>query len=146
MNPFATIEVEHDGRFAYEDVVDALMVYRWRVLAAVGLVMVDDVSPIDGLDFSGINYFAVGPSLNGVIVASAFDPRGIYLRAVPENDYGGRAVHRTQHGPIGLTRLCELALDDIVGAVDHRYLRNRAAPVLEVGRKISREIGKGGRA
>ena len=118
MKPLPAIEIKDHGGLSDELVVDALVVDGRRFFSTIGLVVLHDVGLVDWLDRPGIDHIVVCVPLQWIGVVLIFDPSGIDLRAVPEDEDGGSAVHGTKHGPIGLIGFCELTFYDVMAALD----------------------------
>src|SRR5579862_2542667 len=145
MKPRASIEITDDRRLAYERIVDALMVDRWRLLAAEGVVVFHNVFLIGRRDCPGIHHLLIRPALKTIDILHLLDFSGAHFGAVPKHEDRRDAVHRTKDRPILLPGLCKFTLDHIVGPRDHRHLRNRTAAPLQFRRQILREFPEGHR-
>src|SRR5262245_53490011 len=100
--PLTLVEVENNGCFFDESVIDSKMVDGRRFRAAVSVVMIQNVLFADWLNLARVTDLTSTNILKYVQIFALGNFHWIASRATRKNQNRGLHVHGTQHSPICL--------------------------------------------
>lgn len=137
------MEVEGDGGFAIEGVVDGVMGDGRGLGAAVGAVMARDELGVYGCDFVGVADLGPSHSLEVVAIFARVDCDGLGVAIAAEGEELADVIDGTEGGPAGLAGREELATDDVAGRRRAIGLGDEALALAKDARDGWREGGEG---
>lgn len=92
VQPLALVEIQGDGGFFVEGVVDAVVGDGRRLGTAVSAVMAHDVLGVDGCDFVGVADLRAAHSLEVVAILARVDGDGLHVVIATEGEECGDVV------------------------------------------------------